>query len=139
VFQCQLPVFFPIVFFLRTVVYWEEEEEEEEEDEEDEEDEAGGRESSDEDALDGPAPTPKRRKFAQAKASLGSGLYPTFQGLHGLAQDLAPNDNNAFEYLVLLWPESLCELIALIGMQTKRRSANGKELVLQRCGILWVL
>ena len=72
-----------------------------------------GRESSDEGALDGAAPTPKRGKFAQAKASLGSGLYPTFQGLHGPAQDLAPNDNNAFEYLVLLWTESLCELIAL--------------------------
>ena len=118
--------FFSYCVFLHTEVYWEEEEEEEEEDEveddeedrEDEEDqeEEIGRESSDEDALDGAAPTPKRRKFAQAKAleaSLGSGLYPTFQGLHGPAQDLAPNDNNAFEYLVLLWPESLCELIAL--------------------------
>ena len=62
------------------------EEGEDEEEEEDEEDDKEGEEegnletdeeSSDDDALDGAAPTPKRRKFAQDKAleaSLGSGL-----------------------------------------------------------------
>ena len=68
----------------------EEEDDEEGEDEEEEEDEeASGKgeegnletdeESSEDDALDGAAPTPKRHKFAQDKAleaSLGSGLYP---------------------------------------------------------------
>ena len=61
-------------------------------------------------------PTPKRRRVAQAralKASLDSGLYPKFRGIHGPAQDLAPNENSAFEYLLLLWPAALCELIAL--------------------------
>ena len=98
-----------------------EDEEEEEDEEDDEEGEEEGNletdeESSDDDALDGAAPTPKRRKFARDKAleaSLGSGLYPTFQGIHGPAQDLNPKDNDALEYLRLLWPESLCELIAL--------------------------
>ena len=36
-----------------------------------------------------------------------------FQGIHGPAQDLDPKDNDALEYLRLLWPESLCELIVL--------------------------
>ena len=98
-----------------------EDEEEEEDEEDDEEGEEEGNletdeESSDDDALDGVAPIPKRRKFAQDKAleaSLGSGLYPTFQGIHGPAQDLDPKDNDALEYLRLLWPESLCELITL--------------------------
>ena len=61
-------------------------------------------------------PTPKRRKVAQAralKASLDSGLYPKLRGIHGPAQDLAPNENSVFEYLLLLWPAALCELIAL--------------------------
>ena len=102
------------------------EEGEDEEEEEDEEDDEEGEEegnletdegSSDDDALDGAAPTLKRRKFAcldkALEASLSSGLYPTFQGIHGPAQDLDPKDNDALEYLRLLWPESLCELIAL--------------------------
>ena len=66
-------------------------------------------ESSEDDALDGVAPTPKRHKFAQDKAleaSLGSGLYP-----RNPAPDLDPKDNDA--HLRLLWPKSVCELIAL--------------------------
>ena len=59
-------------------------------------------ESSDDDALDGATPTPKRRKFAQDKASLGSGHYHTFKGIHGPAQYLDPKDNDALEYLRLL-------------------------------------
>ena len=27
--------------------------------------------------------------------------------------DLPPNENNAFEYFVLLWPATLCELVAV--------------------------
>ena len=66
--------------------------------------------------LDGMVPTPKRRKYAREtalKASLQSGLYPTFGGIEGPSRDLPPNENNAFDYFVLLWPVSLCELIAL--------------------------
>ena len=66
----------------------EEDDEEGEDEEEDEEDDEEGEEegnletdegSSDDDALDGAAPTPKRHKFARDKAleaSLGSGLHP---------------------------------------------------------------
>ena len=98
------------------------EEGEDEEEEEDEEDDEEGEEegnletdegSSNDDALNCAAPTPKRRKFARDKAlvaSLGSGLHPTFQGIHG---PVDPKDNDALKYLRLLWPESLCELIAL--------------------------
>ena len=45
-------------------------------------------------------------------ASLKSGLYPEFLGIHGPSQDLNPNHNSALDYLLLLWPASLCDLIA---------------------------
>ena len=65
--------------------------------------------------LQGMAPTPKRRRLANASAlttSLQSGLYPEFLGVHGPSQDLNPNDNSALDYLLLLWPASHCNLIA---------------------------
>ena len=98
-----------------TEIYQDEEQEGDEEEEAEAETDGNG-ERSDEDALNGVAPTPKRRKFAQDRAleaSLGSGLYPTFRGIHGPAQSLNLKDSNAFEYLVLVWPESLCGLIAV--------------------------
>ena len=81
--------------------FGEEEEEEEEEEESD---------------LEGTAPTPKRRKLARGKAltnSLGSGFYPVFMGIEGPSHDANPGDSNALDYLSLLWPATLCELIAL--------------------------
>ena len=84
-------------------------------DETDDEDESD--ESSDTDwESEGVAPTPKRCKYAKEtalRASLNSGLYPTFEGIEGPSRDIPPNENNPFEYLSLLWPASLCELIAL--------------------------
>ena len=47
--------------------------------------------------LEGMAPTPKRRRLANASAlmaSLQSGLYPEFLGVHGPSQDLNPNDSH---------------------------------------------
>ena len=66
--------------------------------------------------LKGTAPTPKRRKLAREKAlknSLESGLYPMFEGIEGPSHDANPGDSNALDYLSLLWPATLCELIAL--------------------------
>ena len=66
--------------------------------------------------LDGMAPTSKRRKFAQRTAlhaSLHSGRYPHFLGVHGPTHNLNPCVSNAMEYLLLLWPASLCELMAV--------------------------
>ena len=82
----------------------------EEEEVEEEEEEEG------ESELEGMAPTPKRRKLAREtalKVSLQSGLYPVFRGLEGPAHDINPGNSNALDYLLLLWPASLCELIAL--------------------------
>ena len=65
--------------------------------------------------LEGMAPTPKRRRLANDSAltaSRQSGLYPEFLGVHGPSQDINPNDNSALDYLLLLWPASLCDLIA---------------------------
>ena len=33
-------------------------------------------------------------------------------GVHDPSQDLNPNDNSALDYFMLLWPASLCDLIA---------------------------
>ena len=89
----------------------EEEEEEEEEDEEEKEEEEEEMGSD----LEGMAPIPKRRRLANNIAltvSLKSGLYPEFLGIHSPSQDLNRNDNSALDYLLLLWPASLCDLIA---------------------------
>ena len=75
---------------------YDEEEEEEEEEEDDE--------------LDCLAPPPKRCKSAwerALKASLLSGLYPIFGGIQSPFKHILPNDHNALEYLLYLWPTSL--------------------------------
>ena len=77
-----------------------------------------GEEEDDEEEsdLEGTAPTPKRRKLAMEKAlknSLESGLYPIFGGIEGPSYDVNPGDSNALDYLSLLWPTTLCELIAV--------------------------
>ena len=59
--------------------------------------------------------TPKRRRLANNSAltaSLHSGQYPEFLRVHGPSKDLNPNDNGALDCLLLLWPASLCDLIA---------------------------
>ena len=45
--------------------------------------------------------------------ALQSGLYSVFRGLEGPTHDINPGNSNALDYLLLLWPASLCELIAL--------------------------
>ena len=50
-------------------------------------------------------------------ASLSSGHYPVFLGMHGSSQDLNPKDSSPFDFLSLLWRASLC---ALIAMETNR-------------------
>lgn len=89
-----------------------------EDDEEEEVSDSDSGKSGDEDSdhFDGMVPTPKRLKCAKEralKASLTSGRYPTFEGIEGPSQDIPPNENNALDYLLLLWPASLCELIAV--------------------------
>ena len=75
------------------------------------------------------APTPKRRKLASQiglDASLKSGLYPEFLGVEGPVESHDPDRNNALDYLLLLWPESLTSLIAAetnkYACQNKRRN-----------------
>ena len=61
-------------------------------------------------------PTSKRCKFAREtalKVFLQSGLYLVFRGLEGPTHNINPGNSNALDYFLLLWPASLCELIAL--------------------------
>ena len=43
----------------------------------------------------------------------GSGLYTVFMEIEGPSHDANPGDSNALDYLSLLWPATLRELIAL--------------------------
>ena len=61
-------------------------------------------------------PTAKRRKLANDEAlelSLHSGLYPEYLGVEGPYTFLDPASNDALDYLLLMWPEALCELIVV--------------------------
>ena len=83
----------------------EEEEEEEEEDEEEEEEEED---------LDGLPCMSKRKKKASNYAlslSLQSGRYPEFKGIEGPSPIVDPS-MSPLELVKLLWPNTLCELIA---------------------------
>ena len=72
--------------------------------------------SVEESDLEGMAPTTKRCKVARGKAlsaSLKLGKYPTFLGMHGPTQQVNPNDGSVLDYLLMLWPAALCQLIAV--------------------------
>ena len=65
--------------------------------------------------LEGMAPTPKRHRLVNDSALMASlqfGLHPEFLGVHGPSQDHNANDNSVLDYLLLLWPASLSDLIA---------------------------
>ena len=77
--------------------------------------------------LEGAAPTPKRRRLAREEAlerSLASGLYPQFSGCEGPSQFLDPSENNELAFVQLVWPTSLCELIAV---ETNRYARQKKR------------
>ena len=66
--------------------------------------------------LNGATPSPKQLKYAKEialSASLNSGHYPSYLGIEGPTQDCLPGETSALEFLLLLWPESLRELIAV--------------------------
>ena len=68
------------------------------------------------DDVEGAAPTPERQRLAREEAlerSLASGLYPQFIGYEGPSQPLDPRKNNELAFLQLVWPTSLCELVAV--------------------------
>ena len=71
---------------------------------------------SDSDYSDGVMATAARRKRAKDLAlqqSLSSGLYPQFQGLQGPRQVTNPQTSNALDFLKLVWPVAVCELLAV--------------------------
>jgi hypothetical protein len=109
----------------------EQEEEQEEQEEQEEEEEENSHESSSDvevgpstptrntdselSDLEGEVPTRKRRKLARDQAlklSLNSGKYPQYLGPHVLYAPMDPRENHFLEYLLLLWPNYLTELIA---------------------------
>ena len=60
----------------------------------------------------------------------------------GPSRDMDPRDSSALDYLLLLWPASFCELIALeilIGMQWKGVYPLAKVQALLKCGLSLVL
>ena len=59
------------------------------------------------------APTKKCCKVAKEIALKDSVLYPAFLGKEGPAEQLNPAVNNALDYFLLLWPNSLTTMIAV--------------------------
>ena len=62
------------------------------------------------------APTPKCQRLARKEVlewSLASGIYLQFGGCEGPSQLLDPSENGELAFVQLVWPSSLCELIAV--------------------------
>ena len=92
----------------------EEEDEEEEEEEEEEEDEEEADEFDDDDGTDLFSCTRKYIEAAKARAlkmSLSSGCYPEFKGIEGPYLRVNPDSTNPSEFLRMLWPDCLCDLL----------------------------
>ena len=114
--------------------------------EESDDDTVGGDDGDDEVGdLEGMASTSKHRRLAREGAlerSLVLGLYPQFIGCEGLSQLLDPSENNELAFLQLVWPTSLCELIAVetdIGMHSKITILSGLMLVPMKFEYSWGL
>ena len=89
--------------------------------------------------LAGMAPTPKRVRLANSRAleaSLNTGCYPEYLGIEGPYVHNHPDSNNPLDYLHLLWPESLCELMVL---ETNRyaRGNFGPNWIDVDCDEIW--
>ena len=103
-----------------------EEEEEEEEEEEDEEEEAD--EFDDDDGTDLFSCTRKYIEAAKARAlkmSLSSGCYPEFKGIEGPYLRVNPDSTNPSEFLRMLWPDCLCDL--LVEETNRYARSNGRR------------
>ena len=94
----------------------EDDDDDEDEDDDDEEDDDEDDDDDDEDNYSvGVRATRQKRQQAQdiaLKLSRSSGLYPEFEGLAGPVDDTSPISNNALDYLKLVWPQMLCEMLA---------------------------
>ena len=67
-----------------------------------------------EESFEGMAPTLKRKKVVNSRAlklSLNSGRYPAFKGHEGVYQRMDPRSTTPLDYLMLLWPDSLVDVI----------------------------
>lgn len=79
---------------------------------------------SDEDNV---VPTRKHRRVFNEEAlqlSLHSGRYPEFLGVEGPRDRNDPQETSPLEYLFLLWPETLCEVIAVETNRYGRRLSD---------------
>ena len=88
----------------------------EDESEEDEDDEGTEERSYRESDLEGQVATKKRLKLAKKVAlrtSLDSGCYPEYKGFEGPYDKTDPASNSSLDFLTLLWPDSLYELLVV--------------------------
>ena len=75
---------------------------------------AGLASQDDSDSDDCVPPTRKHRRICNEEAlqlSLSSGCYPEYLGIEGPRDRNNPQSSNPLDFLFLLWPESLCDLI----------------------------
>ena len=103
---------------------------EDEDEDEEEEDEVvtylnSDCDSGDDSELEGAVPTAKRRKLASSigfDKSLKSGSYPNYnKDLHGPYESMDPRSNDPLDFVKLLWPDYLVDLIV---EETNRYARN---------------
>ena len=97
-------------------------------------------ESNGDDIVDGAAPTPKRCRLARVDGllkALPSGLYPKFLGVTGPVSHIDPLDSSSLDFLTVLWPDSLCEHIA-VETNMYARQEGGKNWVDTSVEEMWV-
>ena len=82
-----------------------------------------------EEFIDGMAPTSKRKKVARRDAlnkCLGTGEYPEFTGLTGVVDELDHSSTECLDFVKLLWPDYLCEHIAVqTNLYARQSNASG--------------
>ena len=107
-----------------------------------EEEKKGDKEKEEEENIDleGLRPTSKHRKLASKQAlkvSLQSGLYPEYLGIEGPYLHTDPRSNNELDFLTMLWPQTLYDLIVEETNRYARRKRHHNWIDVTRSDVLW--
>ena len=77
-------------------------------------------------------PTHERRRICNEEAlqlSLSSGHYPEYLGIEGPQDRNNPQTCSPLDFLILLWPESLCDLIVYETNRYGRSEPNWLDMI----------
>ena len=97
-------------------------------------------ESNGDDIVDGAAPTPKMCRLTTVDGllnTLTSGLYPKLLGVKGPVSHFDPLGNSSVDFLKIIWPDSLCEHIA-VETSTYARQERARNWVDTNVEEMWI-